>query len=145
MKKKEIAPPAEKFWKELVAMWYEFCRANFSGEEPSFDGSAPRDLKRIILALRVRAEKQQIEWTLDIAINRFMKFLNEAITYPWLKEHFLLSNLARQKDTIFFNLAKKNKNGSGKPEGFSGTFGIDEGTPVENVNPTRNFGQLFSD
>jgi hypothetical protein len=41
------------------------------------------------------------------------KFLEVAFSYDWLKNNWLLSNIDRQKDTIFFNIAKQysqNKN-----------------------------------
>jgi hypothetical protein len=100
--KKEKKLP-EPFFKEIVTEWFSFCRAMFD-EDPSFTGSAPRDLKNILQALRERAEKSDIEWTIDIARQRFIHFLNYAWKQKWLREHWLLSNINRQKDTIFFSI-----------------------------------------
>lgn len=100
--KKSKAPP-EPFWNELVEVYFDFCRKKF-GEEPSFDGSAPRDMKTIIKSLHERADKSNIEWTLNTAQFRFYKFLRFAYEDPWLSKNFLLQNINRQKDKIFFNI-----------------------------------------
>jgi hypothetical protein len=100
--KKEKSPP-EPFWNELVSIYFNFCREKFN-EEPSFDGSSPRDLKLIIKSLRERAEKSNIEWTLDTSKNRLHNFLSFAYQDIWLRNNFLLSNINRQKDKIFFNI-----------------------------------------
>jgi hypothetical protein len=100
--KKEKKPP-EPFFKEMVELWFAYCREKFN-EEPSFTGSAPRDLKIILIALRERAEKSNIEWSLQIAQLRMKNFLDFARGEKWLREHWLLSNINRQKDTIFFNI-----------------------------------------
>jgi hypothetical protein len=100
--KKEKAAP-EPFWNELVEVYFNFCREKFH-EPPSFDGSAPRDLKAIIKTLHDRAIKSNIEWTLPVAQFRFNNFLEFAYQDKWLKDNFLLSNINRQKDKIFFNI-----------------------------------------
>lgn len=100
--KKTKAPP-EPHWNELVEVYFNFCRNKFS-EEPSFDGSAPRDLKSIIKTLRERAERSGHNWTLDIAQFRFNNFLEFAYQDSWLSKNFLLQNINRQKDKIFFNI-----------------------------------------
>lgn len=101
--KKEKAP-AEPFWNELVEIWFNFCKKKFS-EPPTFDGSAPRDLKFIISTLHDRAVISDVEWTLEVATARFQKFLEFAYSSSeWLQKNWLLSNLNRQKDAIFFNI-----------------------------------------
>lgn len=101
--KKTKAPP-EPHWNELVGIWFSFCEEMFN-ESPTFDGSAPRDLKSIVSALRQRAEKTGLEWTLSLAKLRLHHFL--AFAYQdsdWLRKNWLLSNLNRQKDAIFINI-----------------------------------------
>jgi len=100
-KKKEKV--IEPYWKELVKVYFDFCREKFS-EEPSFDGSAPRDMKTIVKCLHERATKSNVEWTLDVAQFRFHNFLEFAYQDVWLAKNFLLSNINRQKDKIFFNI-----------------------------------------
>lgn len=109
-------PKKQKFiephWDVIVQTWFKFC-VDFKGDKPSFDGSAPRDLKNIIKELRERAESKNIEWSELAAVTRLNKFLQVANTYKYLNENWLLSNINRQKDIIFFNLAKQfsqNKN-----------------------------------
>lgn len=105
--KKEKKPP-EPFWDEQIGIFFEFTKRNFH-EPPSFDGSAPRDLKNILTALRKRAEDKGIEWTYEVATTRFRLFLEWAYKNQWLKEHWLLLNINRQKDVLFFDMAKSMK------------------------------------
>lgn len=99
--KKEPIP----FWNELVQVYFTFCRDKFN-EPPSFDGSAPRDMKTIIASLKKRCEEKGIEWSLLEATVRWGKFLDFAFQDKWLKENFMLSNINRQKDKIFFNISR---------------------------------------
>ena len=106
MAKKETTP--EPFWNELVGVFFSFCRKEFN-EVPTFDGSAPRDMLSIIKALKKRAETKNIAWTLDEATKRFQTFLEHANKDKFLHENFLLLNLNRFKDKVFFNAAKNVK------------------------------------
>lgn len=101
-KAKEKSTP-ELYWNELVSVYFDFCREKFN-EDPSFDGSSPRDMKSIVKSLRERAEKNNIEWTLDTAKFRFHKFLDFSFQDSWLSKNFLLFNINRQKDKIFYNI-----------------------------------------
>jgi hypothetical protein len=93
----------EPFWNELVEVYFSFCKEKFS-EAPSFDGSSPRDFKSVIKSLHERAERSNVEWTQETATNRLKNFLEFAYRDNWLKSNFLLSNINRQKDKIFFNI-----------------------------------------
>jgi hypothetical protein len=93
----------EPFFKELVSVYFTFCRNKF-GEDPTFDGSSPRDFKSIITTLRSRATSSDIEWNLDTATTRLHNFLTYAYNDAWLRKNFLLFNINRQKDKIFFNI-----------------------------------------
>lgn len=107
IKKEKVIEP---FFKDMVEVWFLFCREKFQ-ESPTFDGSAPRDLKSIIKTLRERAVHSNIEWTSDIAKLRFKNFLDFAWEDYWLKNNWLLFNINRQKDKIFFNIKSSlNKN-----------------------------------
>lgn len=90
-------------WQPCVEVWFQFCRDNFQGEEPSFDGSSPKDLKAILTQLRKRAELKKVGWIKENAIQRLRLFLQMAFQDKWLKEHWTLSNINRSKDAIFFN------------------------------------------
>lgn len=105
-------PKKEKFvephFQACVEVWFNYCREKFD-ESPTFSGSAPRDLKTIMASLRERAEKSNVEWTLETAQKRLFSFLNFAWQQKWLADHWLLSNINRQKDTIFFNIRAATK------------------------------------
>jgi hypothetical protein len=100
-KPKQIEP----HWNKAVETWFKFTTDKFNAP-PSFDGSAPRDLKCIITQLRQRAEAKNIEWSELALVTRLNAFLDAAYTYQYLRTHWLLLNINRQKDIIFFDLAK---------------------------------------
>lgn len=102
--KKEKKPP-EPFWNEQVGVYFDFTKGKFHDVPPSFDGSAPKDLKTILETLRKRAEEKNIEWTHEVATTRFRHFLEWAYMDRWLSENWLLQNINRQKDKIFFKIA----------------------------------------
>lgn len=109
-KPKEVEP----FWTEMVGIWFQICWDKFQ-DKPTFDGSSPRDLKAIVKALRERTQRIEIEWTLDVAQSRLYKFFEFAYSSSqWLRNNWLLSNINRQKDALFFqksteyNGAKRN-------------------------------------
>lgn len=105
-KKKEGSEP---YWKELVAVYYNFCFEKFNGK-PSFSGSDPSDMHRIIECLKKRATEQGVEWSLEAATLRWRGFLGTAYEDDWLSKNWLLSHLNRQRDKVFLNLISK-KNG----------------------------------
>ncbi len=112
-KKKAPAEP-EPYWSYYVQIWFKFCRDRF-GTAPLFTGSAPRDLKGIIKALKDRAAKRNQSWTYDVATHAFYAFLSFAFTDNWLRNNWLLSNLNRQKEKIFFNLRNSVSNTPADP------------------------------
>ena len=72
--KKRPKKPPEPFWDAIVSTWFRFC-ITFYSEEPTFSGSAPRDLKLIVESLRHRAEKKSIQWTEESATAGLWSFL----------------------------------------------------------------------
>lgn len=105
VKKKRQKKPPEPYWQLLVETYYRFCRMYF-GVDPSFDSSAPRDLRTIVEQLRTRCEKSNKIWDEESSVARLWLFLRCAYEDPWLSKNFLLSNINRQKDKIFFNAAQ---------------------------------------
>lgn len=99
-------PEAEPYWGELVKVYFSFCYEMFD-EKPSFDGSAPSDMHRIIECLKERAQEKNVEWTAETAKLRWRGFLGTAYQDDWLSKNWLLSNLNRQKDKIFLNLINR--------------------------------------
>lgn len=103
--KKEKKQP-EPFWNEQVGIFFDFTKSKFH-ENPSFDGSSPRNLKNILTELRKRAEDKKVEWTYEVATTRFRMFLEHAYMDRWLSENWLLQNIDRQKDKIFFSVTRQ--------------------------------------
>jgi hypothetical protein len=109
MTKKKTKAPPEHFWNELVSLYFRFCNEKFH-DVPTFSGSAPRDMKEIIIALRKRAEHSGYEWNHETATTRWWAFLEFAYrSDAWLRDHWLLSHLNRNKDAIFLNHSKQKK------------------------------------
>ena len=105
---KKEKKPAELYWQKFIDVYFEYTMEKFSAP-PTFDGSAPRDLKSIVVSLRTRAEAQGVEWTEETAMKRFKEFLDMAYSEWWLREHWMLSNINRSKDPIFFKVAQGTK------------------------------------
>lgn len=99
-KKKKVV---RVYWQKLVQKYFEFCRENF-GMKPSFDGSAPRDFGSLYDELKIRVEEEGMEWTYEIAESSLLLFLKFAFEDKWLNENFMLFNLNRHKDKIFFKM-----------------------------------------
>lgn len=106
MVKRKREKQIEPFWQEMVSLFFNFTKERF-GDIPTFDNSAPRDLKQIIQTLRKRAQDKNIEWTHEVATTRFRHFLEHAYNDKWLCDNWLLQNINRQKDKIFFNITKQ--------------------------------------
>lgn len=105
MPKKKAEKHIEPFWQDIISLYFKFCQDKFN-DIPSFDGSAPRDLKNIIISLRKRAEDKKVEWNHEVATTRFRHFLEYCYEDYWLRDNFLLQNINRQKDKIFFKISK---------------------------------------
>ena len=103
--RKEKKSP-EPYWSELVSIYFSFCKDKFH-DVPTFDGSSPRDLKAIIVALRKRCENSGNEWNYESATGRLKHFLEHCFLDKWLSDNFLLSNINRQKDKIFYNITRQ--------------------------------------
>lgn len=97
----------EPYWAELVKVYFSFCYEKFE-EKPSYAGSDPSDMHRIIEVLKKRAAEKNVEWTEETAKLRWREFLGRAFQDDWLASNWLLHNLNRQKDKIFLNLINKN-------------------------------------
>lgn len=98
-KEKKVRP----FFSQMVSVYFDFCREKF-GEEPSFDGSAPRDLAAILDAIEKKCLAKELIWDLEMGTRSFKMFLEYSYNDSWLRQNFLLFNLNRQKDKIFFQI-----------------------------------------
>lgn len=119
-KKKKEKPPPEPYWNQMVDVFFSFCKDKF-GDAPTFDGSAPRDLKQILITLRQRAEIKGVDWTEEAAKFRFVEFLKVAYSDSWLSQNFILFNINRQKDRLFF---KQKNNNNGRTNTYWQNIGI---------------------
>lgn len=99
VKNKSVRP----FWAKVVETYFSFCMDKF-GENPSFDGASPRDLGMLMDAIQKKAEEKQMVWTEELAVKSLSVFLEFSFKDRWLQDNFLLFNLNRQKDKIFFNI-----------------------------------------
>lgn len=106
MAKEKVEKKPVQHWKVLVDIFFVFCEKKFC-EKPSFDGSAPRELKAIVLELEKRARFNSTEWTEELAGKMLNSFLEFAYMDKWLRQNFVLSNINRQKDKIFFAIKQK--------------------------------------
>lgn len=123
------------FWQKLVQKYFDFCRENF-GMKPSFDGSAPRDFARLYDELKIRVEEEGIEWDYENAEQSLLLFLTTANEDKWLHENFMLFNLNRHKDKIFFKMKTLSKrNGTEIVRNFGKK-------PIPKINPEGGFGEL---
>lgn len=122
--KKEI--DVTEFWNELVELWFAFNEQKFH-ERPSFKDADPKHLKKIVLALKKRAEEKSVEWTKDSSTFRLKSFLDDSFTDQWLKSNFLLSNLDKQMDKIILKQPKQQFNGNTKnaTNGTASLAGVD--------------------
>lgn len=114
MKKKNISP-AREFWQPLVKIFFDFCEQQF-GAKPSFDGASAKSMGLIIDSIAQRCKEKDIEWTEDIACRSWKLFLITAHEDRWLQENFILTNLNKFKDKVFFKLSKISKDGTAKNE-----------------------------
>lgn len=115
MKKKNINSAARKFWPKLVSVFFDFCVEVF-GEKPSFNGASAKSMGEIIDSIELKCKEKEIEYTEDMACRSWRLFLVTAHEDKWLQENFVLTNLNKFKDKIFFKLSKQSKNGTGKSE-----------------------------
>lgn len=105
--KKEKQPKEpQPYWQDMISLFFEFTKARYQ-DVPTFDRSAPRDLKEILVALRTRCEKAGHEWTYAAATTRFRMFLEECYADNWLRNNWILRNLNSQKDRIFFSITRQ--------------------------------------
>jgi hypothetical protein len=113
-KKKNAPEETTPHWKALVDVWFKF-HLDKKGVEPSFQGSAPKDLKAIVDNLQRRVEKNRGEpWTEEVATSYLTKFLTYAYDLDWIKDNFLLSNLNRQFDKIITSNGQSNSKKGGQ-------------------------------
>lgn len=103
MKKAKTEKKVTPFFNENVEVYFRFYETKF-GLKPSFDGSAPRDLKQILDAMKKLSDDKQVEWTLDISKRMMLAFLQTSYNDVFFKDNFLLFLLNRHKDKIFLKI-----------------------------------------
>lgn len=123
-KLKVAKPEKEKIqhWKGVVDAWFAFYKSKFNGEEPSFKGSDPADLKKICIVLQKKVEARGNVWDETVsasAVNLFLKRAWDIDDNGWLQKNFLLSNLYKQIDKILNNPVNGNSTFKSKQAGVS--------------------------
>jgi hypothetical protein len=122
-RKTNLQKEEDMYWSHCVGVFFEFYKQNFLGEKPTFDGSAPRDLKNIVTAMKKRAEEKGVAWTKELAEKMLIKFLEVAISEPWIKDNFMPHILNRKKDSIFVKITQSQNNGQSFNSAGGGTQG----------------------
>lgn len=107
--KKKSEKKTEPFWEAEVKVYFDFCIENLN-YEPEFTGTPnPRFLKEIVESLKRRAEKNNIEWTEEVACKRLQSFFKHALDHDLLKKCFTLKTINLHKDLVFQKLANNGK------------------------------------
>lgn len=126
-KEKKVAPkkrkpmPPEKFFHAAAKVWIdlygELLPPDFeTGEvaDPGFwtNGPDKRHLKLILMDLRLRAEKKNIEWTEETMKHRLELFLRKAWEDDFIWKNFMLRIISNNRTKIFNNQITPKRNGS---------------------------------
>jgi hypothetical protein len=98
---------ATMFWEKFVAEWFSFYEQKFS-IAPTFNGQSAKSLKFIVETIEKAVKKTDKQWTEEFAVTSLRHFLQLAYSDEWLKQNFLLNNLASKFDSII----QKRKNGN---------------------------------
>jgi hypothetical protein len=113
-KKSKPRAPREKkdptdYWHKHIALWFEFYEDKMKAK-PTFNASAGKQLKSIIINLKKISEDQSFEWTEEYSLKVLKHFYSLAYADQWLKNNFLLSNLLSKFDSII-NKPQDSKDG----------------------------------
>lgn len=101
------------YWKKIIDLWFEFYKSKFN-TNPTFNATAGKNLKSIISRLEKMSKEKKIEWTEDVCLRSFDKFLKNAWDDNWLRENFLITNLSSKFDSII-NKPLEDKKTSTRP------------------------------
>lgn len=101
------------YWKILVDTWFVFYKERF-GLDPTFNGQAAKSLKFIVDTIEKSVIKAGKPWTEEFAVSSLKHFLQLAHSDEWLKQNFLLNNLASKFDAIIQKRNAQSTNQAGK-------------------------------
>ena len=99
----EPGPEKNPIYSAMVAVWFEFYKSKFN-TKPAFTSMDGGKIKSIQGKLKSKSEEFQSEWTTQVATDAFRQFLIAAHNEKWLSEHFSLSNLDSQFNSIIVNI-----------------------------------------
>ena len=99
----EPGPEKNPIFKSMVAVWFEFYKSKFN-TKPAFTSMDGGKIKSIQGKLKSKSEEFQSEWTTQVAMDAFRQFLIAAHNEKWLSEHFSLSNLDSQFNSIIVKI-----------------------------------------
>ena len=128
-----ISPPLaveEKtmYWKILVDVWFVFYKEKF-GVDPTFNGQAAKSLKFIVETIEKSVKKANKDWTEEYAAGGLKHFLTLAYSDEWLKQNFLLNNLASKFDAII-----QKRNGNNQTGKQATGAGVSTSSILERIN-----------
>jgi len=121
-KKRKPMPP-EKYFKTAASIWISIYGElvppdKETGEvaDPGFwtNGPDKRHLKLILIELRLRAEKKNIEWTEEEMGNRLRLFLHKAWEDDFISKNFMLRIINNCRTKIFNNQITPKRNAGAK-------------------------------
>lgn len=91
---------ATPYWQKLVDNWFDFYRGKFK-MDPTFNGAAAANFKKIVDRLKILSEKDKFEWTEENAMRIARRFFTKAYEADqWMRDNFLISNLYSKFDSI---------------------------------------------
>lgn len=130
-KKQAMDEESEKtpFFEELLDVWSEFYENEFNSK-PSPDRE---NLKTIILKIRNFCYEKKYVWDKDFAKKSLTHFLKKAIKNDWLRENFLLSNIAKQFDSIL----NSQKNGNSKSQQPATGANVSAQSIIQRINASN--------
>lgn len=99
----EPGPEKNPIYSAMVAVWFEFYKSKFN-TKPAFTSMDGGKIKSIQGKLKSKSEEFQSEWTTQVATDAFRQFLIAAHNEKWLSEHFSLSNLDSQFNSIIVKI-----------------------------------------
>lgn len=138
-KKNKISAP-EKFWKQLVKVWFDVYKELLPKVEgndaiPSFVGAELRHMKSLVKELRERAEKNNVVWNEENAKKRWEAFLRKSYEDDFVSKNFMLRIISNNRTKIFNNqITQKNGNNNWR--------GAGKLRPHTEIKPTGDFGEL---
>jgi len=99
-KGKEKPADVTQYWKTLTQAWFDFFNEKFR-TNPTFEIEEGGALKKIARRLKAKSKEENLIWTEERANEKFKNFLNEAYSDAYMRDNFLLPQIARRFDKYY--------------------------------------------